>query len=102
MSVALYARVSTDRQNRDQTIESQLAALRRWAEEQGHAIQPEHVFTDDGYSGSRLDRPALDRLRDAIREGEVDVVAVYSPDRLRAAMPIRSSCSKSSARRDAS
>jgi site-specific DNA recombinase len=35
-----------------------------------------------GYSGSRLDRPALDRLRDAAREGAFDVVAVYSPDRL--------------------
>jgi site-specific DNA recombinase len=40
------------------------------------------VFTDDGYSGTRLDRPALDRLRDAAREGDIDVVAVYSPDRL--------------------
>ncbi|WP_406701222.1 recombinase family protein [Singulisphaera sp. Ch08] len=37
---------------------------------------------DEGYSGSRLDRPALDRLRDAAREGEFDVVAVFSPDRL--------------------
>src|SRR3954465_966562 len=39
-------------------------------------------FTDEGYFGSRLDRPALDRLRDAAREGEFEVVAVYSPDRL--------------------
>ena len=42
----------------------------------------DHVFIDEGYSGSRLDRPALDRLRDAAREGEFEVVAVYSPDRL--------------------
>jgi site-specific DNA recombinase len=82
MRAAVYARVSTDRQNRDQTIDSQLAALRQWAERHGHDLRPEHVFTDDGYTGSRLDRPALDRLRDAAREGEFDVVAVYSPDRL--------------------
>lgn len=82
MRAAIYARVSTNRQNRDQTIDSQLAALRQWADGHGHQLRPEHVFTDDGYSGTRLDRPALDRLRDAAREGDIDVVAVYSPDRL--------------------
>lgn len=82
MNAAIYARVSTGRQERDQTIDSQLAALRRWAETHGHELQPQHVFFDDGCSGARLDRPALDRLRDAAREGEIDVIAVYSPDRL--------------------
>ena len=48
----------------------------------GHELRREHVFIDEGYSGSRLDRPALDRLRDAAREGEFDVLGVYSPDRL--------------------
>jgi site-specific DNA recombinase len=82
MRAAIYARVSTARQNHDQTIDSQLAALRQWVDGRGHHLRPEHVFTDDGYSGTRLDRPALDRLRDAAREGEIDVVAVYTPDRL--------------------
>lgn len=82
MRAAVYARVSTERQGRDQTIDSQLEALRGWAEANGHELKREHVFVDEGYSGARLDRPALDRLRDAAREGEFDVVAVYSPDRL--------------------
>jgi site-specific DNA recombinase len=82
MQAAVYARVSTDRQAQDQTIDSQLTALRQWAADAGYDLRPEHVFADDGYSGSRLDRPALDRLRDAARDGEVEVVAVYSPDRL--------------------
>ena len=82
MNAAIYARVSTDRQAQDQTIDSQLTALRRWAVEGGHDLRAEHVFADDGYSGTRLDRPALDRLRDAARDGEIEVVAVYSPDRL--------------------
>ena len=82
MRAAVYARVSTQKQGRDQTIDSQVEALRAWAETQGHELKREHIFTDEGYSGSRLDRPALDRLRDAAREGEFDVVAVFSPDRL--------------------
>jgi site-specific DNA recombinase len=82
MRAAIYARVSTGRQERDQTIDSQLTALRHWAAGGGHDLRDEHVFTDEGYSGSRLDRPGLDRLRDAAAEGAFDVVAVYSPDRL--------------------
>jgi len=48
----------------------------------GHALSDAHVFRDEGYSGSRLDRPGLDGLRDAIRDAAVDIVAVFSPDRL--------------------
>jgi len=64
MHAAIYARVSTERQERDQTINSQLAALRTWVQQQGYALLPEHLFTDAGYSGARLDRSGLDR-RDA-------------------------------------
>ena len=82
MRAAIYARVSTERQERQQTIDSQLAALSAWAEQAGHELMAGHVFRDEGYSGSRLDRPGLDALRDAVRDAEVDVVAVLSPDRL--------------------
>ena len=82
MRAAIYARVSTGRQERDQTIDSQVAALRQWAEAHGHDLQARHVFIDEGCSGARLDRPGLDRLRDAAREGEIDLIAVYTPDRL--------------------
>ena len=59
MRAAVYARVSTERQERQQTIDSQLAALRAWACERGHQLAEEHVFRDEGYSGARLDRPGL-------------------------------------------
>src|SRR3954465_13187782 len=82
MRAALYARVSTERQERFQTIDSQLAALRDWAATGGHEISDDFVFRDEGYSGSRLARPGLDALRDAVRDGVVGIVAVLTPDRL--------------------
>ncbi len=82
MRTAVYARVSTERQERQQTIDSQLDALQAWAKSANHELTDAHVFRDEGYSGSRLDRPGLDALRDAVRDREVDVVAVLAPDRL--------------------
>ena len=80
MKVALYARVSTERQQERGTISSQLDALRAAADADGHEVVEE--FIDDGYSGSRLDRPALDRLRDAAEAGVLDGVICLAADRL--------------------
>ena len=79
---AAYARVSTEKQEKEQTIQSQLDALQRAAEEGGYEIPPEWYFTDEGYSGARSDRPGLDRLRDVASEGAIEAVLVCSPDRL--------------------
>jgi site-specific DNA recombinase len=45
-------------------------------------VSPERIYRDDGVSGARLDRPALDRLRDAVLRGEVATILIASPDRL--------------------
>ena len=37
---------------------------------------------DEGYSGATLDRPGLERVRDLAAEGQIQIVLVYSPDRL--------------------
>ena len=80
--VAAYARVSTERQAESQTIEQQLTALRAYAAGQGWTLTDEQVYRDEGWSGARLDRPALDRLRDAIGRALVDTLLIASPDRL--------------------
>jgi site-specific DNA recombinase len=49
---------------------------------QAHVVGEDHIYRDEGLSGSRLDRPGLDRLRDAARDGAVEVIGVLSPDRL--------------------
>jgi site-specific DNA recombinase len=80
--VALYARVSTEMQEKEQTIQSQLAAITGYADQQGFQYSEALTYTDDGYSGTWLDRPALDELRDHAREGRFDAVVVLCPDRL--------------------
>lgn len=80
--VALYARVSSDKQAQSNTIESQVIALKNQISTDGHSIVEELKFIDNGYSGSNLLRPALEALRDKIAEGEIDKIYVHSPDRL--------------------
>jgi site-specific DNA recombinase len=80
--VAIYARVSTSQQAQAQTIEQQLERLRAHVAGRGWSLDETHVFRDDGHSGAGLNRPGLDRLRDATRLGEVDLILVTEPDRL--------------------
>ena len=82
MQVALYARVSSERQEQRGTIASQLDALMRWAREQDHDVVDAYVCVDDGYSGARLDRPGLDRLRDGAEAEAFEAALVLCPDRL--------------------
>jgi site-specific DNA recombinase len=79
---ALYARVSTARQEQEQTVASQVAALEQAASALGVSVPAERRYIDDGISGARLDRPGLDALRDAAADGLVDLVLVHCPDRL--------------------
>jgi DNA invertase Pin-like site-specific DNA recombinase len=48
MTTALYARVSTAQQAREQAIASQLAALRQHAAAHGQAVAAAHHYLDDG------------------------------------------------------
>ena len=82
MLVAAYARVSSDRQDREQTIDSQIDALRRAAEQRGWHLAADLICRDDGRTGTTLARPGLDRLRDLVAEGTCAAVLVCSPDRL--------------------
>jgi site-specific DNA recombinase len=81
-TAAIYARVSSDHQKEEGTIASQKAALLAWAQSQELTVPTEWIFQDEGYSGAVLARPGLERLRDLVAEGQVEVVLVYAPDRL--------------------
>jgi len=79
---AVYARVSSEAQARENTIASQLVFLRERVAADGFVLEPDDCFVDEGYSGSVLVRPALEQLRDAAASGQIDRLYVHSPDRL--------------------
>ena len=79
--IALYARVSSEQQVEAKTIESQLAEVRARIAADGFDLQAVLEFVDDGYSGSTLARPALERLRDVAAAGSIDRLYVHCPDR---------------------
>jgi site-specific DNA recombinase len=80
--VAFYARVSSESQARDNTIASQVAALRERIAADGGQLEPDHAYADEGFSGSTLVRPSLERLRDVVASGAVERLYVHAPDRL--------------------
>jgi site-specific DNA recombinase len=76
----LYARVSTDAQQKEGTIESQVLELKRQVAAAGDVLVKEYV--DDGYSGSLLDRPGLEGLRRDVRTSLFDAVYFLDTDRI--------------------
>ena len=80
--VAIYARVSSDLQVESHTIDSQVVALRQRVVQTDAILLEELQFIDEGYSGTILSRPALERLRDRAALGDIDQLYVFAPDRL--------------------
>jgi site-specific DNA recombinase len=82
LRAGFYARVSGDQQVKEETIASQIEALRQRIQEDGLTFEEELSFIEDGYTGSTLVRPALEQLRDVAAAGGLDRLYVHSPDRL--------------------
>ena len=82
LRVALYARVSGEQQAKEDTIDSQLEAVTQRIASDSLECDPELRFVDDGYSGSILVRPGLERLRDQAAAGAIDRLYMLDPDRL--------------------
>jgi DNA invertase Pin-like site-specific DNA recombinase len=72
---ALYVRVSSEEQN----TAAQERALREYVERRGWKLQ--QIYRDQGVSGAKSNRPALNELLKACRRGSVDVVVVWKFDR---------------------
>ena len=75
MKVALYARVSTDKQTND----NQLLRLREVVEARKYEVYQEYV---DVASGANANRPALDRMRDDAKHHKFDKILAVKIDRI--------------------
>ncbi|MFC1861739.1 recombinase family protein [Chloroflexota bacterium] len=82
MKAAIYCRVSTEDQEREGTsLQSQLEACKKLAQEQGYEAPEEFIFKET-YSGLSIDRPKLNEVRQYVREKRLDMVIAYTLDRL--------------------
>lgn len=75
MRTAIYCRVSTN----DQDCSLQLRELREYVARRGWTVAGEYV--DEGFSGAKASRPALDRLMHDAANRVFDVVVVWKVDR---------------------
>jgi len=80
MRCAIYCRVSTEEQKDGRTIDSQIRELEDFAQANSHVVTARYI--DEGWSGSMLNRPELDRLRDKADKGLFEAVLVNDVDRL--------------------
>ena len=77
-TAACYVRVSTDHQRENYSISEQTSPLQAFC--QAKDITIGKIYTDGGYSGGNLNRPALREMLSHLKE--YDVVIVYKLDRL--------------------
>ena len=81
MRVALYPRVSTQEQAKEgYSIGEQIDRLNKYCDAMGWTVVK--TYTDAGFSGATMDRPALNQMIRDIKKGKIDKVVVYKLDRL--------------------
>lgn len=80
MTVVGYARVSTDNQLENYSIEEQTERLKSYCAAKDWILV--QTYVDGGYSGGNTDRPALQQMLAEIHKGKIDAVVVYKLDRL--------------------
>jgi len=82
LRAALYARVSTELQKDEETVQNQLSEIRKTIADDGNSLLESCEYIDEGWSGAILERPQLDVMRQDAREKKFDILYVYDRGRL--------------------
>ena len=80
MMAACYVRVSTDNQLENYSIGQQTESVRAFCLSKGWGVY--EIYTDGGYSGGNIQRPALEKMLKDMEQRKFNVVVVYKLDRL--------------------
>jgi len=75
-TVAIYARVSTDKQK----VDMQIRELRQFAKRTGWTIYQEYI--DQSFTGANINRPAFQKMMEAARKRKFNILLVWKLDRL--------------------
>jgi site-specific DNA recombinase len=83
---AVYTRVSTEHglEQEFNSLDNQREASEAYIKSQAHEgwRLMQDRYDDGGFSGGSMERPALNKLLDAVRARRIDVIVVYKVDRL--------------------
>lgn len=78
MKVAIYARTSTDK---DQNPQTQIRVIEKYLENL-EGVESIRTYIDEAVSGSKASRPEFDKMLTAMRNREINTIAVYKLDRI--------------------
>ncbi len=79
---AIYTRVSGEAQRKEATIDSQIEACLKYAQDHNYIIPNGWIIKDEGFKGGNFRRPGLEKLRDLVHENSPDCIIALCPDRL--------------------
>lgn len=81
MKAAIYCRVSTlEQAEQGYSLIAQQEKLEAYAKGMGYSIF--NIYVDDGFSGKNLQRPAVTKLINDVKNGLINIVLIYKLDRL--------------------
>jgi site-specific DNA recombinase len=73
LRAALYARVSTELQKDEKTVENQISEIEAEIKKDGNSLLEGCKYVDEGWSGAILERPELDLMRQDARDKKFDI-----------------------------
>ncbi|MBC2579920.1 recombinase family protein [Clostridium sp. DJ247] len=86
-NIAIYARVSTDKKDQQESIPAQIQSLKQWIEDK--KVQDKNgiynlinIYKDEGVSGSSFDRESFLRLKEDIEKKKINMVVIRDLSRL--------------------